>query len=185
MADDATDSAFGIIMFFLILGLIAYAAGTSGATSGSTTKTTTPTYTTTPAPPNQPAQTDTSNIPTGPLSRCSGKVIASKTNTTSNGSVNVKIYFSAVHNDRNCVVVTRRDWPGRMQGRMTARIWFSDYGGRAWPESAERTIAPHVTRVTGVYLDDTYNRCVSASGSYAPYSGMSRVTVRVDNVGCN
>jgi hypothetical protein len=184
MADDATDSAFGIIMFLLILGLIAYAAGGSSATSGSTTRTTTPTYTT-PAPPNQPAQTDTSNIPGGPLSSCSGKVIASKTNTTSDGSVNVKIYFSAGHNDRNCVVVTRRDWASRMQGRMTARIWFSDYGGRAWPESAERTIAPHVTRVTGVYLDDTYNRCISASGSYAPYNGMSRVTVRVDNVGCN
>jgi hypothetical protein len=184
MADDATDSAFGIIMFLLILGLIAYAAGGSSATSGSTT-TTTPTYKTTPVPPNQPAQTDRNNIPGGPLSSCSGKVIASKTNTTSDGSVNVKIYFSSAHNDRNCVVVTRRGWPPKMQGRMTARIWFSDYGGRAWPESAERTIAPHVTRVTGVYLDDTYNRCVSASGSYAPYNGLSRVTVRVDNVGCN
>jgi hypothetical protein len=185
MADDATDSAFGIIMFLLILGLIAYAVGGSSATSGSTTKTTTPTYTTTPAPTNQPAQTDNSNIPGGPLSSCSGKVIASKTKSTSDGSINVKIYFSSAHNDRNCVVVTRRGWPPRMQGRMTARIWFSDYGGRAWPESAERTIAPHVNRVTGVYLDDTYNRCVSASGTYAPYNGMSRVTVRVDNVGCN
>jgi hypothetical protein len=133
MADDATDSAFGIIMFLLILGLIAYAAGGSSATSGSTTKTTTPTYTT-PAPPNQPAQTDTSNIPGGPLSSCSGKVIASKTNTTSDGSVNIKIYFSAGHNDRNCVVVTRRNWASRMQGRMTARITPAEHGRS--PQSA-------------------------------------------------
>ena len=44
MADDATDSAFGLVMFFLILGLIGYAAGSSGASSGSTTTTTAPTY---------------------------------------------------------------------------------------------------------------------------------------------
>ena len=44
---------------------------------------------------------------------------------------------------------------------------------------------PHATKVTGVYLDDTYNRCVSASGTYAPYNGMSRVTVEWRTVGCN
>ena len=155
MADDATDSAFGLVMFLLFLGLIAYAVGTTGTTSGSTTKTTTPTYTTSPAPTNQPAQTDTGNIPGGPLSSCSGKVIANKTTTTSDGSLNIKIYFSPVDGDRNCVVVTRRGWPPRLQGRMTARIWFSDYGGAAWPEHAERTVQPHVTKVTGVYMDDT------------------------------
>ncbi len=185
MADDATDSAFGLVMFLLFLGLIAYAVGTTSTTSGSTTKTTSPTYTTSPAPTNQPAQTDTSNIPGAPLSSCSGKVIANKTTTTSDGSLNIKIYFSPVDGDRNCVVVTRRGWPPRLQGRMTARIWFSDYGGAAWPEYAERTVQPHVTKVTGVYLDDTYNRCVSASGTYAPYNGMSRATVKVTSVGCN
>jgi hypothetical protein len=184
MADDATDSAFGLVMFLLFLGLIAYAVGTTGTTSGSTTKTTSPTYTTTPVP-NQPTQTDHSNIPGGPLSSCSGKVVANKTATTPDGSLNIKIYFSPVDGDRNCVTVTRRGWPSRLQGRMTARIWFSDYGGAAWPEFAERTIQPHAKKVTGVYLDDTYNRCVSASGSYAPYNGMSRATVKVVNVGCN
>lgn len=184
MADDATDSAFGLVMFLLFLGLIAYAVGTTGTTSGSTTKTTSPTYTTTPVP-SQPNQTDRSNIPGGPLSSCSGKVVANKTATASDGSLNIKIYFSPVDGDRNCVTVTRRGWPPKLQGRMTARIWFSDYGGTAWPESAERTIQPHATKVSGVYLDDTYNRCVSASGTYAPYNGMSRVTVKVTSVGCN
>lgn len=184
MADDATDSAFGLVMFLLFLGLIAYAVGTTGTTSGSTTRTTSPTYTTTPVP-NQPNQTDRSNIPGGPLSSCSGKVVANKTATASDGSLNIKIYFSPVDGDRNCVKVTRRGWPPKLQGRMTARIWFSDNGGTAWPESAERTIQPHATKVSGVYLDDTYNRCVSASGTYAPYNGMSRVTVKVTSVGCN
>jgi hypothetical protein len=184
MADDATDSAFGLVMFLLFLGLIAYAVGSTGTTSGSTTKTTSPTYTTPPSSA-QPAQTDTNNMPGGPLSSCSGKVIANKTKTTSDGSLNVKLYFSSVDGDRNCVVVTRRGWPAKMQGRMTARIWFSDYSGTGWPEYAVRTIQPHANRVTGVYLDDTYNRCVSASGSYAPFNGMSRITVKVGPVGCN
>ena len=70
MADDATDSAFGLVMFLLFLGLIAYAVGSTGTTSGSTTKTTTPTYTTPPSSA-QPAQTDTNNMPGGPLSSCS------------------------------------------------------------------------------------------------------------------
>jgi len=184
MADDATDSAFGLVMFLLFLGLIAYAVGSTGATtSGSTTKTTTPGYTSTPSPV-QP-QGNTSNIPGGPLSSCSGKVIANKTKSTSDGSLNVKLYFSSVDGDRNCVVVTRRGWPAKMQGRMTAKLWFTDYGGAGWPEYAVGTIQPHGNRVTGVYLDDTYNRCVSASGSYAPYNGMSKITVKVGPVGCN
>jgi cbb3-type cytochrome oxidase subunit 3 len=32
MADDATDSAFGLVMFLLFLGLIAYAVGSTGTT---------------------------------------------------------------------------------------------------------------------------------------------------------
>jgi hypothetical protein len=39
--------------------------------------------------------------------------------------------------------------------------------------------------VGGVYLDDTYNRCVSASATFTPYTGMGRVTARASSMGCN
>jgi hypothetical protein len=188
MADDATDSAFGIILFLLFLALLGYAAG--GGTwpsSGSGTTTTanpTPIYTTTPGTTTSTAKS-TTNIPTGTLKSCPGKVIANKTATSNNGSVNLKIYFSTQHGDRNCAVATRFGWPDKTQGRLTVKMRFSDYDGNQWPEYAQASSQPHTTKLRGIYLDDTYNRCITSSATFTPFTGMAPVTVRVGPVGCN
>jgi hypothetical protein len=187
MASDSTDAAFGFILFILFLALLGYAAG--GSLSSSTARTTTtapnpyPTYTTTPSTTS--TSRSTTNIPGGMLKTCQGKVIASKTARSSDGAVNLKIYFSPDHGDRNCAVATAFGWPAKTQGRLSVRMRFSDYNGTQWPEYAEANSQPHTTQLNGVYLDDTYNRCVTASATYTPFSGMSPATVRVGPVGCN
>jgi hypothetical protein len=184
MADDATDTAFGFIIFILFLALLGYAAGGSTWPS-STARTTTPnpTYTTT-TPTDTSTDRSETNIPGGPLESCPGKIIANKTDSSSSGSVNIKVYYSE-NSDRNCAVGTRFGWPSRTQGQLTVRMRFSDYDGNRWPEYAVASSQPHTTQVGGVYLDDTYNRCVTASTTFDPFTGMDKVSVSTGAVGCN
>jgi hypothetical protein len=181
MADDATDTAFGFIVFILFLALLGYAAsGVSSSTAGTTT-TGWPTTTTTTPPTTSRTET---NIPGGTLESCKGTVVANKTARSSNGNVNLKVYFSE-DNDRNCAVATRFGWPPRTQGRLSVRLNFSDYEGTNWPEYAVAWSQPHTTQLGGVYLDDTYNRCVDASATFTPFTGMDKVTVSMGPIGCN
>jgi hypothetical protein len=186
MADDSTDALFGFILFILFLALIGYAAGGgSWPSSGGTPSGPTTTYTTRPyTSPTSATARDQSNIPGGPLDSCPGKIVANKSDTSDNGSVNVKLYYSE-ENDRNCVVATRYGWADRTQGRLTAELHFSDYDGERWPEYAWASSQPHTTQVGGVYIDDTYNRCVTASATYEPFTGMDEVSVSTGSVGCN
>ena len=181
MADDATDAAFGFIIFILFLALLGYAAGGISSSTAGTTTTGVPTTTTT--TPSTTSRTET-NIPGGTLETCKGTVVANKTARGSNGNVNLKVYFTE-DNDRNCAVATRFGWPSRTQGRLSVRLRFSDYEGTQWPEYVVAWSQPHTTQLGGVYLDDTYNRCISASATYAPYTGMENVTVSIGPTGCN
>jgi hypothetical protein len=184
MADDSTDTAFGFILFVLFLALLGYAAG-GGSWPSSTADTTTadPTYPTTTGPNTSTSRSET-NIPGGRLRTCQGKVVANKTARSSNGSLNLKVYYTE-DNDRNCAVATRVGWADKTQGRLSVRLKFSDYDGTQWPEYAVAWSQPHTTQLGGVYLDDTYNRCISASATYAPYTGMENVTVSIGPTGCN
>jgi hypothetical protein len=181
MADDATDAAFGFIIFILFLALLGYAAGGISSSTAGTTTTGVPTTTTT--TPSTTSRTET-NIPGGTLETCKGTVVANKTARSSNGNVNLKVYFTE-DNDRNCAVATRFGWPSRTQGRLSVRLRFSDYEGTQWPEYAVAWSQPHTTQLGGVYLDDTYNRCVSASATFTPFTGMDKVTVSMGPIGCN
>jgi hypothetical protein len=180
MADDSTDTAFGFIIFILFLALLGYAAGGTWSSSSAGTTTPTTTYTT---PPTSTSRSET-NIPGGTLDTCPGKVVANKTARSSKGSVNLKVYFSE-DSDRNCAVATRFGWAPKTQGRLTLRLKFSDYDGTQWPEYAVAWSQPHTTQIGGVYLDDTYNRCISAAATFAPFTGMDRVTVSMGPIGCN
>jgi hypothetical protein len=186
MADDATDTAFGFIIFILFLALLGYAAG-SGSWPSSSADTTAPgpepTYTTTTPTDTSTDRTET-NIPGGPLESCPGELIANKSDSSASGSVNIKVYYSK-DNDRNCAVGTRYGWPSGTQGRLIVRMGFSDYDGNRWPEYATVSSQPHTTQLGGVYLDDTYNRCITASTTFDPFTGMDTVTVRTGSVGCN
>ena len=181
MADDSTDAAFGFIIFILFLALLGYAAGGISSSTAGTTTTGVPTTTTT--TPSTTSRTET-NIPGGTLETCKGTVVANKTARSSNGNVNLKVYFTE-DTDRNCAVATRFGWPSRTQGRLSVRLRFSDYEGTQWPEYAVAWSQPHTTQLGGVYLDDTYNRCVSASATFTPFTGMDKVTVSMGPIGCN
>jgi hypothetical protein len=111
-------------------------------------------------------------------------VVANKTARSNNGSLNLKVYYTD-DNDRNCALATVVGWPPKTQGRLTVRLRFSDYDGTQWPEYAVAWSQPHTTQLGGVYLDDTYNRCVSASATYVPYTGMDKLTVNIGPHGCN
>jgi hypothetical protein len=188
MADDS-DALFGFILFILFLALIGYAAGggswPSTTTTGTPTSRPTTTYTTRPySTPTSATDRYEGNIPGGPLESCPGKIVANKSDTSDYGSVNVKLYYSE-ENDRNCVVATRYGWADKTQGRLTARLRFSDYDGNQWPESAVVSSQPHTSQIGGAYLDDTYNRCVTASATFEPFTGMDKVSVSTGAVGCN
>jgi hypothetical protein len=185
MADDS-DALFGFILFILFLALIGYAAGGGSWPSTTTgTPTSRPTYTTRPySTPTSATDRYESNIPGGPLESCPGKIVANKSDTSDYGSVNVKLYYSE-DSDRNCVVATRYGWADKTQGRLTARLRFSDYDGNQWPESAVVSSQPHTSQIVGAYLDDTYNRCVTASATFEPFTGMDKVSVSTGAVGCN
>jgi hypothetical protein len=184
MADD-TDALFGLILFILFLALLGYAAGGGGSSATTTAPRPTATYVA-PTTTVTPGATDKgeSNIPGGPVEPCQGKMVANKTAHSANGSVNLKVYYTE-DNDRNCIVVTRSGWPNRTQGRLEGRLRFSDYGGNQWPEYAYAWSQPHTTSLGGIYIDDTYNRCITATGSFTPYTGMDKVTVKVGPTGCN
>ena len=109
MADDATDTAFGFIIFILFLALLGYAAG-GGSWPSSTAKTTT-TYPDTTSSTTSTSRSET-NIPGGRLESCEGKIVANKTARGSNGHVNLKVYYTK-ENDRNCAVATRVGWAPR------------------------------------------------------------------------
>ncbi len=183
MADDATDTAFGFIIFILFLALLGYAAGGSFPSSTAGTTTADPTYPDTTSSTTSTSRSET-NIPGGRLESCAGKIVANKTARSSNGHLNLKVYYTE-DNDRNCAVATRVGWAPRTQGRLTVRLKFSDYDGTQWPEYAVAWSQPHTTQLGGVYLDDTYNRCISAAATYAPYTGMEKVTVNIGPTGCN
>ena len=56
---------------------------------------------------------------------------------------------------------------------------FSDFSGTQWPEYAVFSSQPHTTQIGGVYLDDTFNRCVTGTATFTPFNGMGRVRVRI------
>jgi hypothetical protein len=186
MADDSTDSAFGFIVFILFLALLGAAA--SGAFPSSSAGTTTPTRPTAPYSTTPYTTTTTgnnSNMPGGPLKSCPGKLIANKTASSSDGKVNLKIYFNSVDGDQNCAVGTAYGWPSKTQGSLRVTLRFTDYNGNQWPQYAWASSGPHTTSVGGVYLSDTYNRCVTGTATYTPFNGLSPATARIGPTGCN
>jgi len=183
MADDTTDSIFGFIVFLLFLALLgAAASGVYPRSSAGTTTTTRPVapYTTTPS-----TTTGNSNIPGGPLKSCPGTLIANKTGSSSDGKVNLKIYFSSVDGDQNCAVGSAYGWPSKTQGSLRVTLRFTDSGGNQWPQYAWASGGPHTTSVGGVYLTDTYNRCVTGTATYTPFNGLAPATAKIGPTGCN
>jgi hypothetical protein len=184
MADDTTDSLFGFIIFLLFLALLgAAASGVYPTSSAGTTTTTKPVapYTNTPSTTTRYG----SNMPGGPLKSCPGTMIANKTASSSDGKVNLKIYFSSVDGDQNCAVGSAYGWPAKTQGSLRVTLRFSDHDGNQWPEYAWATSGPHTTSLGGVYLSDTYNRCVTGTATYTPYNGLSPATAKINHAGCN
>ena len=119
------------------------------------------------------------------LKSCPGKIIANRTNSSSNGSVNLKVYYSA-KNDRNCVVATRFGWPAKTQGRSDESdcdlaTTTAPNGRNMRTPGASRT--PLKSGVS-TWTTPTIGASPPPPRSRA-YTGMGRVTARASSMGCN
>lgn len=94
MASDSTDSAFGIVMFFLFLGLIAYAVGGSGASS-STAGTTAGTSQSLPPLTGSAA------------SSCTGTLKQDVPQSSTPPSLNLKVYVDPTDSGQKCATATK------------------------------------------------------------------------------
>ena len=131
-----------------------------------------------------PASTQSTNIPKGTLFTCSGKVISTDTVDLGGGAMTLEVYYSPTNGGRNCAVVTKTGTATKRRGQLVITLQFNNYDGRQWPRYAIARSRPNATRVGGVYLDNTDNRCVRAWARFLPADGERAVTVRSGRVGC-
>jgi hypothetical protein len=131
-----------------------------------------------------PASTQSTNIPKGTLFTCSGKVISTDTADLGGGAMTLEVYYSSTNGGRNCAVVTKTGTATKRRGQMVITLQFNNYDGRKWPRYAIARSRPNATRVGGVYLDNTDDRCVRAWARFLPSDGEKSVTVKSGRVGC-
>lgn len=178
MADSA-DTFLGVVITLAVITAIA-----SGASGGTLANPTTPggsNRTTTSTVPR--ASTQSTNIPDGTLLACGGELISTNTVDAGGGALTLQVYYSPVNGGRNCAVVTKTGTLVHRPGRLVITLQFHSYDGRKWPRYAIARSTPNATRVGGVYLDKTDNKCVRAWARFLPEDGPT-ATVRSGKVGC-
>jgi hypothetical protein len=147
MADDATDSAFGIVMFFLILGLIAYAAGT---TSSSPSAVGTTSGTSQSLPPL--AGSEVASCPSTFAQPKNDKTDASQT-------VTLKVYVDPSNAGRKCATASTVS-----AGTVKVTLAYtSDPGQMVSGMANQASAGPTLT--ASVQVSGTDNYCVSAVAS--------------------
>ena len=176
MADSA-DTFLGVVITLAVLTAIASGA-TGGAATNPTSSGTRTTRSTVPS-----ASTQSTNIPDGTLLACGGELIDTNTVDAGGGALTLQTYYSPVNGGRNCAVVTKTGTLVQRPGRLVITLQFHSYDGRKWPRYAIARSTPNATRVGGVYIDKTDNKCVRAWARFLPEDGPT-ATVRSGKVGC-
>ncbi len=183
MADSA-DTFLGVVATLAVITILA--TGASGGTlpSAGTTTTTTTTSTGTTTSRLTGASTQSTNIPNGTLLSCGGKLISTDTANLGGGAMTLEVFYSPVNGGRNCAVVTKTGTAVNRPGQLVITLQFNSYDGRKWPRYAIARSTPNATRVGGVYIDNTDDKCVRAWARFLPAGGGRTVTVRSGKVGC-
>jgi hypothetical protein len=110
-----------------------------------------------------------SNIPTGTLVSCPGFIVGQRTAS----SLTLRVYYSPENGGTNCVSGTHNGSIGSTDYVRT-EIRLSRYSGSSWPSYATATGGYGQETVTGAYITNTDNLCVSANVTYFPAGGASR-----------
>jgi hypothetical protein len=146
MADDATDSAFGIVMFFLILGLIAYAAGT---TSSSPSAVGTTSGTSQSLPPLAGSE----------VASCPSTFALKNDKTDASQTVTLKVYVDPSNAGRKCATASTVS-----AGTVKVTLAYtSDPGQMVSGMANQASAGPTLT--ASVQVSGTDNYCVSAVAS--------------------
>jgi len=109
------------------------------------------------------------NIPTGTLVSCPGFIVGQRTAS----GLTLRVYYAPENGGTNCVSGTHNGSIGSTDYVRT-EIRLSRYSGSSWPSYATATGAYGQETVTGAYVTNADNLCVSANVTYFPSSGQSR-----------
>ena len=179
MADSA-DTFLGVVATLAVITAIATGANGGTVPANGTSRTGSTTTSRVVA-----ASTQSTNIPGGTLFSCSGQLISTDTADVGGGAMTLQVYYSAVNKGRNCAVVTKTGTAVNRAGQLVTTLQFNSYDGRKWPRYAIARSIPNATRVGGVYLDNTNDRCVRGWARFLPAGGGKTVTVSSGKVGCH
>ena len=179
MADSA-DTFLGLVATLAVITAVV-----SGANGGTVPAAGTPGRSTTSTSRFAAASTQSSNIPGGTLFSCGGNLISTDTANVGGGAMTLQVYYSPVNKGRNCAVVTKTGTAVQRPGQLVITLQFNSYDGRKWPRYAIARSIPNASRVGGVYLDNTDDRCVRAWARFLPSGGGKTVTVKTGKVGCH
>jgi hypothetical protein len=138
MADDSTDSLFGIILFILFLALLGYAAGgiSSSPSTAGTTGGTSPSL-----PP----------LAGGPVASCTGTLKSDESDSTSAPSLNLKVYVDPMDPGRKCATATRNS---TITGTVKVTL--------AYAADKTQRVSNTGNQTASVQVNGTDNFCVSA-----------------------
>ena len=190
MAEGKGGSGGSAVLVAVLIGTgLALADGgltTTSTTTGTTTGTTTETTTTSESGSTTTARSsstvvvtsDTTTAPT-PLSSCPGRVVSQ----TTENDITLRLYYDAQAKGVNCVSAVHHGTV-TAPGYLLIEIRFADYTGTSWPQYASQTGAAGASEVTGTYLIETDNRCVSAAAKYFPSGAGGASSVSLAKVAC-
>jgi hypothetical protein len=142
MADDATDSAFGFILFILFLALLGYAAGGSISSSSSTAGTTAGTSQSLPP------------LAGSSVSSCPGSLtpIKNESDSSTSPSLNLKVYVDPMDRGRKCATATKN--PTVELGTVKVTL--------AYAADKTQMVSGTGNQTASVKVSGTDNFCVSA-----------------------
>jgi hypothetical protein len=120
-----------------------------------------------------------SNIPTGPLAGCPGFIVGQRTDA----GMTLRVYYSPESGGLNCVTGTRNSAVDS-NSYLRTEIRLSSYTGSSWPSYAYATGGYGQETVTGAYVTDADNRCVSANVAYYPGGGAEPQSISMRQFAC-
>ena len=120
-----------------------------------------------------------SNIPTGPLASCPGFIVGQRTDA----GLTLRVYYSPESGGLNCVSGTRNSAVDS-NSYLRTEIRLSSYSGSSWPSYAYAIGAYGQETVTGAYVTDANDLCVSASVAYYPGGGAAPQSISMRRFAC-
>ena len=163
---------------WLFLGAVAAIifAGASAVPTGNSTLA--DTFRTT-GPNSTISSASRTNIPAGPLAACPGFIVGQRTEA----GMTLRVYYSPESGGLNCVSGTRNSAVDS-NSYLRTEIRLSSYSGSSWPSYAYAIGGYGQETVSGAYVTDADNRCVSATVAYYPGGGAPPRSISMRRFAC-